>query len=415
LNNYKKRIIIVGSKYYMDENKLKARIETVLPVLNERQSRIYLGSESKSYGWGGKTKISELAGVSRSLVARGEQEIENPALQTDSERIRHQGGGRKKEIDKQAGLEVALLSIVEPHTVGDPMKVLLWTSKSIRKIQELLKKEGYEVSHELIRQILRNLGYSLQSNKKTQEGGNHPDRDAQFEFINNKSKEFISGNQPVISVDCKKKELIGNYKNAGKEWQPVKTPIEVNVYDFIDKTNGKASPYGVYDVNNNKGWVSIGISSDTAAFSVATIRSWWENDGKILYPKATKLYINADGGGSNGITNRLWKFELQQFANDTGLEIHVSHLPAGTSKWNKIEHRLFSYISINWRGKPLTSLAVIIALINGTTTANGLRVKANLNENIYKTGIKINDEDFDKINLERNIFHGEWNYLIYPN
>jgi hypothetical protein len=271
------------------------------------------------------------------------------------------------------------------------------------------------VSHELIRQILRNLGYSLQANKKTQEGGNHVDRDAQFEFINNKSKEFISENQPVISVDCKKKELIGNYKNNGQEWTKVKTPTQVNVYDFIDKTNGKACPYGVYDVHNNKGWVSVGISSDTASFSVATIRSWWENDGKYEYENASELYINADGGGSNGIKNRLWKFELQQLANDTGLKIHVSHLPAGTSKWNKIEHRLFSYISINWRGKPLTSLAVIIGLINGTTTAAGLKVKANINENIYKTAIKIKDEDFAKINIERNIFHGEWNYIINPN
>lgn len=399
----------------MDEKKIKERIDTILPILNEKQARIYLGSESKSYGWGGKTKIASLSGVSRLLVSRGEQEIANPLMQSPSDRIRHQGGGRKKEIVKQVGLESAILSIVEAHTVGDPMRVLLWTSKSIRKIQEMLKKEGYKVSHELIRQILRNSGYSLQSNRKTQEGGNHPDRDAQFEFINKKSKEFISENEPVISVDCKKKELIGNYKNNGQEWSKINTPTEVNVYDFIDKTNGKACPYGVYDVRNNKGWVSVGISSDTAAFSVATIRGWWENDGKDLYPKATKLYINADGGGSNGIKNRLWKFELQEFANSSGLTLHISHLPAGTSKWNKIEHRLFSYISINWRGKPLTSLAVIIGLINGTTTAAGLSVKANLDENIYKKGLKINNEDFAKINIERNTFHGEWNYIISPN
>jgi transposase len=399
----------------MEDKAIKQRIAIVLPLLNEKQSRIYLGAESKSYGWGGQTKISQLANVSRALVSRGVIEIDNPELQTNTDKIRHPGAGRKKEIIKQEGLKTAIQQIVEPHTIGDPMKVLLWTSKSVRKIQALLKEKDYHVSHELIRQILQDLGYSLQSNKKTQEGGNHPDRDAQFEFINAQSKKIITENQPVISVDCKKKELIGNYKNSGKEWQPVKSPVEVNVYDFIDKTNGKACPYGVYDVKNNKGLISIGISSDTASFAVATIRSWWENEGKYEYKNANKLYINADGGGSNGLKNRLWKYELQEFANETRLAVHVSHLPAGTSKWNKIEHRLFSYISINWRGKPLTSLAVIIGLINGTTTTTGLSVKANLNENIYKTGIKIKDEDFAKINIEKNDFHGEWNYIISPN
>jgi hypothetical protein len=295
------------------------------------------------------------------------------------------------------------------------MRVIIWTSKSSRNIQTELQQQGFKASHELIRQILQENEYSLQSNRKTHEGGNHPDRNAQFEFINKKSKLFIANNQPVISVDCKKKELIGNYKNNGKEWCKAKNPTEVNVYDFIDKTNGKASPYGVYDVKNNKGWVSIGTTSDTAAFSVAGIRSWWENDGKNSYPQATKLYINADGGGSNGLKNRLWKSELQQFANETKLKIHVSHLPAGTSKWNKIEHRLFSFISINWRGKPLTSLAVIISLINGTTTKTGLSVSAKIDENVYETGIKISDEEFEKINLKKYKFHGEWNYIIRPN
>lgn len=295
------------------------------------------------------------------------------------------------------------------------MRVIIWTSKSLRNIQTELQQRGFKASHELIRQILQENEYSLQSNRKTQEGGNHPDRDAQFEFINRKSNLFIANNQPVISVDCKKKELIGNYKNNGKEWSKVKNPTEVNVYDFIDKTNGKASPYGVYDVKNNKGWVSVGTSRDTAAFSVATIRSWWENEGINSYLQATKLYINADGGGSNGLKNRLWKSELQQLANDTRLEIHVSHLPAGTSKWNKIEHRLFSFISINGRGKPLTSLAVIISLINGTTTKTGLSVSAKIDEKVYETGIKISDEEFEKINLKKYKFHGEWNYIIRPN
>jgi len=396
----------------MDTNILiKQRIDTMLPYLNEKQSRLYLAGEALSYGWGGITLISNLSGKSPKIIQLGIKEIP----EAPENRIRREGGGRKHEKEKQPGLEQAILAIVEAHTVGDPMRVIIWTSKSVRNIQKELQGQGFKSSHELIRHILQENKYSLQSNRRTQEGGNHPDRDVQFEFINNKSKKFIANNQPVISVDCKKKELIGNYKNNGKEWVKVRNPTEVNVYDFIDKTNGKASPYGVYDVNNNRGWVSVGTGSDTASFSVSTIRSWWENDGKILYPKATKLYVNADGGGSNGLKNRLWKSELQQFSNDTGLKIHVSHLPAGTSKWNKIEHRLFSYISINWRGKPLTSLAVIIGLINGTTTESGLKVTARLDEKEYKTGIKISDEEFEKINIKRYKFHGEWNYIIRPN
>ena len=407
---------ITFAKKQMDTNIIiKQRIDRMLPHLNEKQSRLYLANEALSFGWGGITLISKLSGKSQKLIQLGIKELNKEIPEAPEDRIRREGAGRKHEKDKQPGLERAILDIVEAHTVGDPMRVIIWTSKSVRHIQKELPKQGFKVSHELIRQILQENKYSLQSNRRTQEGGNHPDRNAQFEFINNKAKMFISVNQPVISVDCKKKELIGNYKNNGKEWVKVKNPTEVNVYDFIDKTNGKASPYGVYDVNNNRGWVSVGTSSDTASFSVSTIRSWWENDGKILYPKATKLYINADGGGSNGLKNRLWKSELQQFANDTGLKIHVSHLPAGTSKWNKIEHRLFSYISINWRGKPLTSLAVIIGLINGTTTETGLKITANLDEREYKTGIKISDKEFEKINIKRYKFHGEWNYIIRPN
>jgi transposase len=399
----------------MEDIKIRARIAGITPFLNEKQTRLYLAIESKSYGWGGKSKIAELSGASRFLISRGEKELDNPGLQTDIKRVRHKGGGRKKEVDKQAGVVSAILQIVEPHTLGDPVKPLLWTSKSVRHIQAELKKQGFNLSHELIRQILKEQEYSLQANRKTKEGGKHPDRDAQFEFINNQARNFISNNQPVISIDCKKKELIGEYKNNGREWHPVKNPLEVNVYDFIDKTNGKASPYGIFDVTNNKGWVSVGISSDTAAFAVSTIRAWWEHEGKNEYKDTDKLYINADGGGSNGVRNRLWKSELQQFANDTKLAIYVSHFPPGTSKWNKIEHRLFSYISMNWRGKPLASLAVILGLINGTTTKTGLTVKAQLDENIYPTGIKISDEEFEKINIISNQFHSEWNYAIYPN
>jgi transposase len=396
----------------MEELIIKKKLERMLPILNEKQSRIYLATEAESLGWGGKSKISELSGVSRAAIARGEKEIKGSNIEVEKGRIRKTGGGRKKEVSKNLGLVDAIKQIVEPYTVGDPESLLLWTSKSVRKIKELLENQGYKISHELIRQILQESGYSLQTNRKTKEGGDHVDRDAQFEFINKQSKEFICNNLPVISVDCKKKELIGNYKNGGREWQPVKNPVEVNVYDFVDKTNGKASPYGVYDIAKNKGWISVGISSDTAAFAAATIRSWWENEGRNTYQNADKLYITADGGGSNGRRNRLWKNELQQFANDTGLKIYVSHFPPGTSKWNKIEHRLFSYISMNWRGKPLTSLAVIIGLINSTKTKTGLTVTAVLDNKIYKTGIKIDDQDFEKINIETNDFCGQWNYII---
>jgi transposase len=359
---------------------MQKRIRINLNQLNEKQSRIYLASEATSYGWGGITLTSKLSGVSHKTIQLGIKELNKEIEPASADKIRRTGAGRKQEKYKQQGLEEAILELVEGHTVGDPMRVIIWTSKSTRHIQKELLERGFKVSHESIRQILKQNEYSLQSNKRTQEGGDHPDRDAQFNFINEKSKRFIAANQPVISVDCKKKELIGNYKNNGKEWNKAKKPTEVNVYDFIDKMNGKASPYGIYDIKHNRGWVSVGTNSDTAAFSVATIRNWWENEGKTFYPKATKLYINADGGGSNGLKNRLWKSELQQFANDTGLKLHISHLPAGTSKWNKIEHRLFSHISINWRGKPLTSLAVIISLINATTTKTGLKVTAKLDD-----------------------------------
>ena len=307
------------------------------------------------------------------------------------------------------------MEIILPHTMGDPEKPLIWCSKSTRKIQKVLLGRGYQISHESVRQCLKSLGFSLQSNKKTKEGGNHPDRDAQFEYINNNAKDFLSAGDPVISVDCKKKELIGDYKNKGREWTLVHHPEEVGVCDFVDKTNGKAAPYGVYDIGNNRGWISVGISSDTAAFAVSTIQSWWEGEGKDLYPFSQRLYINSDGGGSNGSRNKLWKEELQKLANEHALEIHVSHFPPGTSKWNKIEHRLFSQISLNWRAKPLTSLLVILNLIGATTTEMGLVVKAKLDEKQYQTGIKITDEQIKEWNIEKNEFHGEWNYIIKQN
>ena len=394
---------------------VKIRIEKVIPFLNELQRRVYLGAEAQSIGRGGTTKIAKLSSVSRRTIAKGAAELFITEKGEAKTRTRREGGGRKKIIEHQPDLLQAIENIVSPHTMGNPMNPLIWTSKSIRKIAAELLIMGYDVCHEVVRQCLIYMGYSLQANKKTKEGGDSPDRDAQFEFINELSKEFMFCSDPVISVDCKKKELIGEYKNNGQEWAPVKNPTEVNVYDFIDKANGKASPYGVYDVQNNRGWVNVGISSDTAAFAVSTIRDWWDQEGKIFYPNSVRLFINADGGGSNGSRNNLWKAELQQFSNDSGLSISVSHFPPGTSKWNKIEHRLFSYISKNWRAKPLTSLLVIINLIGATTTTTGLTVKANLDEKIYLTGIKVTEQEKKKLNIEKGNFHGEWNYIISPN
>lgn len=394
---------------------IKKRIETVLPYLNETQSRIFLGAEAQSIGRGGKSKIAKFASVARRTVAKGVTELSGNNQSLNTKRIRKEGGGRKKLTVLQPEILKAIEDIVSPHTMGNPMNPLIWSSKSSRKISAELLSVGLKVCHEAVRQYLIELGYSLQSNKKTKEGGDSPDRDEQFLHINETAKEFAQSNDPVISVDCKKKELIGEYKNNGQEWSLAKNPTEVNVYDFIDKTNGKACPYGVYDIQNNRGWINVGISSDTASFAVSTIRDWWEQEGIMLYPNSNRLYINADGGGSNGSRNHLWKSELQQFSNDSGLNIHVSHFPPGTSKWNKIEHRLFAYISKNWRAKPLTSLMVIIGLIGATTTTKGLKVTANLDEKIYQTGLKVTEEEKEKLNIVRNNFHGEWNYIISPN
>ena len=394
---------------------IQKRLDIVLSLLDERQRRIFLGAEAQSIGWGGVRKIHQLSGVNRKTIASGLKEI-NCGIETllGKDRIRVVGGGRKTLLEKYPLLLQDIMEIVRPHTLGDPESPLIWCSKSIRKIHEVLLAQGYQISHETIRKCLQILGFSLQSNKKTKEGSNHPDRNAQFEHINAVAKDFLSAGDPVISVDCKKKELIGDYKNNGQEWAPVGCPIEVNTYDFVDKTNGKAAPYGVYDICNNRGWVSVGVSSETASFAVSTINSWWEGEGKLLYPSAKRLYINADGGGSNGSRNKLWKEELQKFSNLHNLEVHVSHYPPGTSKWNKIEHRLFSQISLNWRAKPLTSLLVILSLIGATNTTTGLTVKAVLDEKEYQTGIKITDEQVKNWNIERNEFQGNWNYIIKP-
>jgi len=393
---------------------IKIRIDTILPMLNERQSRAYLSAEATSLGWGGKTIISELSSTTRRTIAKGEKEVYATEDILDSIRIRKVGGGRKKISELQPKILQTIQDLVSPHTMGDPMKPLIWTSKSIRKIAKELTLLGYKVSHEVVRQYLISLGFSLQSNKKTDEGAKIEDRNEQFEHINSTCISFMNENCPVISVDCKKKEMIGNYKNNGQEWEVKNHPLEVKVYDFVDKELGKAVPYGIYDIEKNEGFVNVGISSDTAEFAVNSIRSWWNEMGKELYINSKKIYITADGGGSNSTRGRLWKIELQKLATELGLEISVSHFPPGTSKWNKIEHRLFSYISKNWRAKPLTSIEVVVNLIANTTTSKGLKVRAKVDEKIYNKGIKISDEEMAKLNIERSEFRGEWNYVILP-
>ena len=398
---------------------LKRKYEEVLPILNEKQTRLILAAEAKSMGRGGLSKVSALSGVSRVTLNIGIKELAGTASEkaVQNVRVRKQGGGRKRKTDKNSEIEKVVEQIVNPHTMGDPMKALLWTSKSLRNIAEEAKKKGCNISHKLVGVILKNAGYSLQSNRKTDEGSSHEDRDAQFVYINDLANDFLSLNEPVISVDCKKKDpiaigLIGNFKNAGTDWLPAKNPTTVKVYDFIDKDLGKAIPYGVYDIGNNEGWVSVGISHDTASFAVSAIRSWWYEMGKEKYTKAKRILITADGGGSNSSRSRLWKQELELLAEELKKDIHVCHFPPGTSKWNKIEHRLFSYITINWRAKPLINLQVIVDLIGATKTSTGLKVKAKLDDKLYEKGIKVSDEELKKIKIKRDEFHGEWNYAI---
>lgn len=394
---------------------LQEKLTTFKNLLNEKDRRLVLAAEAKSLGRGGLSKVSKLSGISRVTLNAGMKELEENLIYTPvKSKNRKEGGGRKKEIQKNVSLQKTIEEIVSPYTMGDPIKPLLWTSKSLRKIAEILKEQKIKISHKLVGEILKNIGYSLQSNRKTDEGSTHIDRDAQFEFINKIAADFLASNNPVISVDCKKKEVLGNLKNAGRDWAPKGKPTEVKVYDFIDKDLGKAIPYGIYDIKNNEGWVSVGINHDTASFAVASIRSWWNEMGKEKY-KSDKLYITADGGGSNSSRSRLWKVELQAFANESGMEITVSHYPPGTSKWNKIEHRLFSYISMNWKSKPLINVQFVIDLISSTTTIKGLKVKAKLDDTIYEKGIKIKDEEFERLSIIRDEFHGEWNYIIRPN
>ncbi len=401
------------------ESAIRERFKNIEWALDERLRRLYAASEAKVLGHGGITLVHKATGVARNSIKLGIKELlasqQEGVVEGDvSRRLRRAGGGRKATVKDDVKLLEALESLVEPVTRGDPESVLRWTCKSLRQLETELRSQGYVVSHTSIGDLLRKLGYSLQGNRKTLEGGDHPDRNAQFEFINTRAEGAIRNGQPVISVDTKKKELVGQYKNGGKELRPKGEPEQVKVYDFVDKNLGRANPYGVYDITNNLGWVSVGTDHDTASFAVATIRRWWFGMGKELYPDARELLITADGGGSNGSRVRLWKLELQNLANELGIPIRVSHFPPGTSKWNKIEHRLFSYISMNWRGKPLVSHETIVNLIAATTTKKGLKVRAELDAGHYPTGIKVTDKELKTIRIFRDDFHGEWNYSILP-
>ncbi len=389
-----------------------SRYAALRPHLDEKQRRLLLGVEAQKLGLGGIKAVAGATGVHPGTVARGVRELEGIA--EPSPRVRAPGGGRKKLADIDPALAAALTALVDPQTRGDPCSALVWTTKSTRNLAGALTAAGHRVSDRTVARMLKAMGFSLQANAKVIEGRQHEDRDAQFCYLNERVGEHIAGGQPVISVDAKKKELVGEFANGGREYQPKGSPAPTNVHDFMDKELGKAIPYGVYDVTTNTGWVSVGTDHDTSAFAVATLRSWWETIGRRRYPSAQKLLICADGGGSNGYRVRAWKVELARLAAETGLAITVCHLPPGTSKWNKIEHRLFSQITMNWRGRPLQSHRMIVDLIGNTTTTTGLSVHCVLDTDQYPTGIKYTAKDVDALPITRHNFHGEWNYTIEP-
>ena len=392
---------------------ITARYEALKTLLDERSRRLLAAAESQAVGKGGISVVAKATGISRPVIRQGIADLKDPTALA-SGRVRKEGGGRKRVIDKDASLKTDLQSLLESTTRGDPQAALRWTCKSVRQLTAELKRMGHEVSHQVVADLLHELGYSLQANRKTKEGSHHPDRNAQFEHLNGKVKWSMSRQQPVISVDTKKKELVGDFKNGGRELSPKGQPGQVRVHDFVDPELGRATPYGIYDLGRNSGWVSVGMDHDTAEFAVETIRRWWRTMGRPAYPEATRLLITADAGGSNGSRLRLWKVELQKLADETGLRIAVCHFPPGTSKWNKIEHRLFSYITQNWRGKPLRSFQTIVNLIAATTTTTGLKVHAELNTEAYQSGIKVSDEELALVKIRRDKFHGDWNYEIQP-
>jgi len=395
------------------EEEIKQRYVRIAGDLTERTRRLFAANEALSLGWGGISAVSRATGLSRQVISDGMQELQE-GPQAEEGRVRRKGGGRKSNVSKDPKLSEDLERLVEPVTRGDPESPLRWTSKSVRKLAKELQGMGHQVSHELVSELLHGLGYSLQALRKTREGGEHPDRDGQFEHLNAQAAAFLAAGEPAVSVDAKKKELVGDFKNPGREWHPQGEAEEVRVYDFPIKGLGRATPYGVYDLGRNAGWVNVGIDHNTAAFAVQSLRSWWNEMGQQQYPQATRLLISADSGGSNGSRVRLWKWELQQLADETGLSITVCHLPPGTSKWNKIEHRLFAWISQNWRGKPSKGYAVILQLIAATTTQAGLTVQCQLDTTSYPAGRKISDEEMATLSIQPDAFHGEWNYTILP-
>ena len=397
----------------IDKDSLQKRNAAILPHLDERQRRLFAAAEAKAAGHGGIAAVSRVTRIAASTIGRGLKDIESPDLLTPG-RVRRPGGGRKSLTATDPRLLDDLNALVEPDTRGDPMSPLRWTCKSLRRLAAELNKLGHAISHTIVGELLKAQKFSLQANRKTREGADNPDRDAQFRFIHDAVAGAMAEQQPVISVDTKKKELVGDFKNAGREWRPQGEPEDVRVHDFVIKELGRAVPYGVYDLAANTGWVNVGIDNDTAAFAVQTIRRWWQEVGRVRYPLATRLLITADGGGSNGSRVRLWKLELQRLSDELGISIGVHHLPPGTSKWNKIEHRLFSFITQNWRAKPLVSYRVIVDLISATTTQSGLKVLCELDDKNYPKGILVSNEQMANINIQRADFHGEWNYTITP-
>ena len=398
---------------------IKSKYEQLRPVLDERVCRLWAATEALALGRGGITLVAAATGISRKRIASGIRDLRAPAPMDPGDkpprpRVRRPGGGRKPKTATDPTLLDDLEALVEPLTRGDPMSPLRWTCKSLSKLAAALRRQGHAVSHETVRQLLLQLDYRPQGARKSREGSDHPDRNAQFEQINSEAKSFQAAGQPVISVDTKKKELVGDFANRGREWRPSGEPELVRVHDFPDKELGKVSPYGVYDLAANVGWVNVGIDHDTAAFAVHGIRTWWEQMGRETYPTATRLLITADGGGSNGSRVRLWKIELQRFADESGLEISVCHFPPGTSKWNKIEHQMFCHITENWRGRPLISRETVVELIGNTTTSQGLQIRAALDPNAYPAGIKVTNEELAAVHLEPAAFHGEWNYTVRP-
>jgi Rhodopirellula transposase DDE domain len=396
--------------------RIRRKYRSLKPELDERRRRQWAAAEARDLGWGGVTAVAGATGLSRTTITVGMGELTLPTKQRETAalRVRRAGGGRRPLRETDPGLLTALEALIEPMTRGDPESPLRWTCKSTARLADELTRENHPVSPRTVAAMLREAGYSLQANRKTREGASHPDRNGQFEYINTSVQRFLKRGQPAISVDTKKKELVGDFKNGGREWSPRGEPEEVRVHDFLIKTLGKAIPYGVYDMLYNQGWVSVGIDHDTAQFAVNSIRRWWNEMGQSRFPRAKELLITADGGGSNGHRSRLWKVSLQELANELGLRLFVCHFPPGTSKWNKIEHRLFSFITQNWRAHPLVSHETIVNLIASTTTRTGLVVKAALDTNHYETKIKISDEQLSRLRLKRHGFHGDWNYTLSP-